>query len=363
MSNRRGVSVRSPLRLSLGGGGTDLPSYYRRFGGELVAGSINKYVSVSISPTSNESCVVSYSSFDADRSLSDNRQREEVDHPSKLQHPIIREAIVRSGLTGRFEVSVCSDLPGGTGLGSSGALTVALLGALARYRRYISDDKLEGSRDCPSGESVFEEFEKHQLAEEACRIEIDALEQPVGKQDQYASAIGGITRFAFSQDDSVRAFPLEISPQTVTKLEQNLLLFNTGARRQAHDALREQKERTEGMDEQMLQNLHATKELGKASMRALESGDLAEFARLMDSQWEHKRRRSGSVSSELIDHAYSVAKNCGCLGGKLIGGGGGGFMLLYAEQSNAIREAFAELGLLETAFKFDSLGVSEINGY
>jgi D-glycero-alpha-D-manno-heptose-7-phosphate kinase len=229
-----------------------------------------------------------------------------------------------------------ADIPAGTGLGSSGSFTTALLKALHTLRKNL--------------------IHPAQLAEQACEIEIDRLGEPVGKQDQYIAAYGGITCFKFMPDGRVEAWPLKISEETLYNLEDNLLLFFTGYSRSASSILQEQKKKTLAADRSMIDNLHFTKDLGKKSQQALETGNLPEFARLMDVHWQHKKERSGSMSNQQINEWYDFAMANGALGGKLIGAGGGGFLMFYAEDKTKLRHAMREKGLTEVRFKFDFEG-------
>ncbi len=323
------IITRAPLRLSFGGGGTDLPSYYRKFGGDLVAGAINKYVYISLHETFGTEFIIKYSQY------------EKVASAIDVKHPVIREILQNKKIDPKLEMVSFADIPDGTGLGSSGAFTVALLKAISVYQRRAT--------------------QTHEIAKEACQIEIERLGDPIGKQDQYASAFGGISRYIYNKDDSVEVYPLNVSGQTISDMESNLLLFFTGFNRRATTILSDQKTRCESLDEEMLKNLHFTKELGRASFQALESGNLNEFARLMDIHWQNKRKRSPGMSKDEIDHAYAIAKENGALGGKLIGAGGGGFLMFYTQEHSALRTAMQKLGLREVVFKFDFEGVKSVN--
>src|SRR4030081_237841 len=280
------IITRSPLRVSLGGGGTDLPSYYREFGGFLVAAAIDKYVYITKHRTFQQEIIVKYSKL------------ERVASVDQLEHPIFREALKMTGVTEpHIELTSMADIPGGTGLGSSGSFTTALLKALHAYKKNL--------------------VHPHELAEQACHVEIDILKEPIGKQDQYIAAFGGITCFEFGKDGSVKAWPLAISEEILFNLEDNLLLFFTGYSRSASSILKEQDDKSKRADREMLSNLHYIKDLAFCSKQALERGDVAEFGRLMNSHWEHKKRRSSSMSSERIDRWYDCAMANGALGGKL----------------------------------------------
>ncbi len=324
------IITRSPLRVSLGGGGTDLPSYSKEHGGFLIAAAIDKYVYINIHPRFVEGFLLKYSHLEEVRSI------------DEIQHPIIREALRMAEIQARnLEITSMADIPAGTGLGSSGSFTTALLKALHAYKKSLVH---------PS-----------QLAEQACRVEIDILREPIGKQDQYIAAYGGITCFEFAREGSVKAWPLSISEETLFNLEDNLLLFFTGYSRSASAILKEQDDKSKQSDLDMTKNLHFVKELGYRSKQALERGDVDEFGRLMDVHWKHKKRRSAGMSSPEIDGWYDCALANGALGGKLIGAGGGGFLMFYAGDKTRLRHAMREQGLKEVRFRFDFEGTSVIS--
>jgi D-glycero-alpha-D-manno-heptose-7-phosphate kinase len=319
------IITRSPLRITLGGGGTDLPSYYREHGGFLIAAAIDKYVYVNVMRPFTPGIFLKYSKL------------EHVAQAEEVQHPIIREAIRMLGFrTPQVEITTLADIPAGTGLGSSGSFTTALLRALFAHRR----------RFLLPGE----------LAALACEIEIDRLREPVGKQDQYIAAYGGVTCFTFCPDERVEARPLSLSMDAMQDLEENLLLFFTGFARSAGSILADQHARTSGADPEMLANLHYVKELGLRSRQALEEGDLPGFGALMHEHWEHKKRRSRGMSNPQIDEWYELARKHGALGGKVVGAGGGGFLMFYAEDHRRLRRAMAAAGLEEVRFRFDFEG-------
>jgi D-glycero-alpha-D-manno-heptose-7-phosphate kinase len=318
------IFTRAPLRISLGGGGTDLPSYYREHGGFLVAGAINKYIYMLTHTVFQRRYRLKYSEF------------EEVDDPSEIRHPLLREALMRHWVGDPLEIASVADVPAGTGLGSSGAYTVCLLKALAVARSLAT---------MPA-----------QLAEHACEIEIDILGEPVGKQDQYVAAHGGICTYTFHPDDSVEVRPLALSEQTLRLMDRNFLLFFTGDARSASAILADQVSRTVGGDKAMVANLHRTKEIGLESAALLESGDLERYAELMHEHWENKRHRSPGMASERVDTLYTLARRSGAGGGKLVGAGGGGFLLVYAPRPDDTRQAMAAAGAPELSFEFDFLG-------
>lgn len=319
------IITRSPLRISLGGGGTDLPSYYRIHGGFLVAAAIDQYVSIILNKRFVDGYLLKYSALENAATIAD------------IAHPIIRHALQTCGISQRnLEIASMADIPAGTGLGSSGSFTTALLKALHTLQRHP--------------------ISPAELAEQACDIEINQLGEPIGKQDQYIAAVGGITAFTFHPDGRVEYRPVRIAEQTLFNLEDNLLLFFTGFSRAASAILQDQKSRSERADPAMLENLHFTKELGLQSLAALEDGNLNEFARLMDVHWQRKRARSAGMSNDQINHWYDHAMAHGALGGKLIGAGGGGFLMFYASDKAMLRSAMRDLGLQEIRFRFDFEG-------
>jgi D-glycero-alpha-D-manno-heptose-7-phosphate kinase len=233
-----------------------------------------------------------------------------------------------------------ADIPAGTGLGSSGSFTTALLKALHTLKKNL--------------------IHPQELAEQACHIEINVLQEPVGKQDQYIASFGGLTCFRFLPNHQVEVWPLKIDTDTLYSLEDNLLLFFTGYSRSASEILREQDTRSKQNDKEMMANLHFVKELGRESKEVLESGDLTRFAELMNVHWEHKKHRSMGMSNDHIDQWYDLARQNGALGGKLIGAGGGGFLMFYAEDKVRLRQAMRESGLQEVRFHFDFEGTKVI---
>jgi D-glycero-alpha-D-manno-heptose-7-phosphate kinase len=319
------IITRSPLRISLGGGGTDLPSYYRKHSGFLIAAAIDKYVYITLHQTFVQELIVKYSRLERVGSVDD------------VQHPIIREALRLVGIDGPYlELTSMADIPAGTGLGSSGSFTTALLKALHAYKKNLVHPR--------------------ELAEQACRIEIERLREPVGKQDQYIAAFGGLTCFQFMPNDQVEAWPLQVDTETLYNLEDNLLLFFTGYSRSASSILKEQDDKSKERDQAMIDNLHFIKELGYQSKDALEAGDLRRFAELMNIHWQHKQQRSGGMSNSEINRWYDVAMANGALGGKLIGAGGGGFLMFYTEDKARLRHAMLQTGLREVRFRFDFEG-------
>ena len=323
------IIVRSPLRISLGGGGTDLASYYEENEGFLLAAAIDKYVYVNVMRPFTEGIFLKYSKLENIKSISD------------VEHKIIRESLnLMDFKTPQIEISALADIPSGTGLGYSGSFTTALLKSLhAHRRRHINPEE---------------------LAELACHVEIDLLNEPIGKQDQYIAAMGGVTCFTFHKDHKVTAKPLDISMDTMLELEDNLLLFFTGFSRNASDILKDQKVKSKSNDQEMLENLHYVKELGIKSKNALEGGDTELFGYLMHEHWENKKKRSGGMSNPKIDEWYNAAISNGSNGGKLVGAGGGGFLMFMAQDRKKLRNAMKSFGLEEVRFKFDFEGTKVI---
>jgi D-glycero-alpha-D-manno-heptose-7-phosphate kinase len=318
------IITKTPLRITLGGGGTDLPSYYQEDGGFVLSAAIDKYVYIGVNRTFTDDYFVKYSQLER-----------EVDRDN-IKHPIVRHALQLLDVGPSIEIVSMADIPSGTGLGSSGTFTVGLLRALhAIQREFIS---------------------AAELAEMACHIEIDLLGEPVGKQDQYIAAFGGLTSFEFSPDGSVDAQPLNIAAPALDDLELNLVLFFTGYSRSAGTILSDQNTRSSRGDAEMRRNLDETRALGYQIKEALESGAPETFGHLMNEHWHRKRRRSVGMSNAHIDELYELGMANGAIGGKLVGAGAGGFLMFYAEDSTKLRGVFRERGLKEVVFRFDHDG-------
>jgi D-glycero-alpha-D-manno-heptose-7-phosphate kinase len=323
------IIARSPLRITLGGGGTDLPSYYRENDGFLISAAIDKYVYVTVMRPFTEGIYLKYS------------QLEHVEQVADVKHPIIRECLEMMNFkTPQVEITTLADIPSGTGLGSSGSFTTALLKALYTHRK--------------------RHLHQEELAALACHVEIDRLGEPIGKQDQYIAALGGITCLTFHKDDTVTAKPLRLSMPTMFDLEDNLLLFFTGFSRSAGKILKDQQTRSQQNDADMLNNLHYVKDLGYRSREALEGGDNVGFGELMHEHWEHKKRRSGGMSNAKIDEWYELGMKNGAIGGKLVGAGGGGFLMFMAHDRTMLRHTMAAAGLEEVRFRFDFEGTKVV---
>ncbi len=320
------IVTRTPFRVSLGGGGTDLPSYYSQYGGFIVGAAINRYVYVMLNHRFEDSIRVSYS------------QTEIVHGADAVEHPIVREALRFTGLEKHLEIVSIADLPANTGLGSSCAFTVGLLNALHTMKR--------------------EHVALEELAEEACHIEIERLGEPIGKQDQYIAALGGITCLEIDREGGVRGSPLQLSEEMVQELENNTVIFYTGIQRSASDVLRGQSKATEEKDERVTQALHMIKDIGREIKVALMQGDLDRFGWLMDQHWQVKKSLSDKVTDSGLDRWYEIAKSHGALGGKVMGAGGGGFFMFYCSNGTKgrLREALTAEGLKEMRLGIDFEG-------
>lgn len=318
------ILTRTPLRISIGGGGTDLPSYYRRRGGFVISAAIDKYVYLAVNGTFTNDYLLKYASL------------ERVQRVEEVDHALMREVLSYYEVGPGIEVVSVADMPAGTGLGSSGSFTVGLIRALHAHRHLQCSTR--------------------SLAEAACHIEIERLGDPVGKQDQYIAAYGGLTQFEFRADDSVAVDPLAVSDDTMADLEDHLLLFFTGYARRASTILAEQKVRSERDDDAMMANLDQVKALGHQIATALEDGETETFGELMHEHWELKRNRTRGISTSQIDDWYETARRNGARGGKLVGAGAGGFLLFYADDPRRVRAAMDRSGLAEVRFGFDHDG-------
>src|SRR5215211_504815 len=320
--------TRTPLRISIGGGGTDLPSYYTRRGGFVVSAAIDKYIYIGINRTFTDDYFLKYSAL------------ERVMQVDEIDHSIIRSALALHDVGPSLEIVSLADIPAGTGLGSSGSFTVGLLRALHAFKR--------------------EHVTAGDLAEGAAEIEMSMLGRAAGKQDHYIASFGGITCFELQPDGTVHVSPLSISTETLHDLEERLLMFFTGYSRDADGLLEDQRTRSQGGDEEMLANLEEVERLGRRIREVLEHGDTQTFASLMHEHWLRKRERSTAMSNDAINRWYDTGIENGALGGKLIGAGGGGFLLFYADDQARLREAMVEEGLSEVRFGFDFDGSTVI---
>jgi len=317
------ILSRAPTRITLGGGGTDLRSYYSKYGGFLIAGAIDKYCTILANKRFYDSIRLSYS------------QMEIKDNVADIEHRIFRTALRLLGIEKGIELHSTADVPAGCGLGTSSSFTVALLNALHTYNRDFVTQK--------------------QLAEEACHIEIDALGEPIGKQDQYMAAFGGLTCLTFDKNGEVLVEPLRISPEALDQLEDNILLFFTGKERGATEILSEQDKMCKQNNQGMFDNLHQIKEIGLETRRYFERGEIDRLGELLHVHWEIKKKRSQKMSDSFVDECYEAARKNGAIGGKLIGAGGGGFFMFYCNSSDKPKlvEAMQKMGLSWERFHFD----------
>ncbi|MBV9836107.1 MAG: galactokinase [Alphaproteobacteria bacterium] len=316
------IITRTPLRISIGGGGTDLPSYYRKFGGFVISAAINKYVYITINHSFHPGYLLKYSEIELATAI------------PEIRHRLIREALTCNPLPGNLEIVSIADVPAGTGLGSSGSFLVGLVHALHAYRRH------------PVAAEV--------LAREAFDIEMNRLGEPVGKQDHYIAAYGGFLCQEYRPDDGVSVSPLKISEDAARELRESLMMFFVGYTRSASDLLGDQKKKSEAGDGGMIEALHFTKQLGYEIGKILEAGDVLRFGELMHEHWMRKRARSAGMSNSKVDTFYDLARGeGGAIGGKLVGAGGSGFLLLQTRDRNRLRKAMTGAGLMEMDFSFD----------
>lgn len=318
------ILARAPFRISLGGGGTDLPSYYSQHGGFVVSAAINKYIYIYVNrPAADDFIRVKYSRY------------EQVKSADEVQHDLVRPMLKLLEVDGSLEIVSMADVPEGTGLGSSGTYLVALLTAMHELKR----------KKVPT----------QAVAEQACHIEMDLAGHPVGKHDHYLAAFGGITCLDIARDGRIEVTPLNVSIDTVEQLRSEVLLFYTGILRSSRDILEQQRQDTTAGDSAVMESLHRTKELGYRIKEALEEGDVSRFGRLLAEHWENKKRRSGKISDSRIDRWYDIARENGALGGKIMGAGGGGFLMFHCPNGRKadLRSALASAGLREMPYDFD----------
>jgi D-glycero-alpha-D-manno-heptose-7-phosphate kinase len=318
------IITRTPLRITLGGGGTDLPSYYERFGGLVLSAAINRYIYVAINRTFTDDYFLKYARLERVHEIDD------------IEHPIIREALRLHPIGPSIELVSVADIPASSGLGSSGTFTVGLLRAIYAYLR--------------------QSLTTEQNAAEACHIEMNLLGRPVGKQDQYAAAYGGLQYMTLGTDGKVTVAPLGISDDTLLDLQEHLCMFFTGYSRNADSILEEQRAGSNRGESDVVESLHVIKAIGDSSRDALQAGDTGSFAALMNEHWEHKKRRSSSMSNSAIDRWYQAGMDSGALGGKLVGAGSGGFLLFYTRDADRLRAAMNAHNLSEVRFHFDHDG-------
>jgi D-glycero-alpha-D-manno-heptose-7-phosphate kinase len=326
------IVARAPLRISLGGGGTDLPSYASRYGGFVLSVAIDKYVYVCANrPAVDDSIRLTYGA-----------RHEHVTSSREIVHDLVRPALQFIGMERNLDIASLSDVPAGTGLGSSGAYLVALLTALYALR----------GETVPTGV----------LAEQAAHIEMDVAHHPVGKHDHFLAAFGGIPCLEVGTEGRVQVAPLIVSGSTLEALRSAVLLFYTGITRSSADVLNEQARDTQAGNARVIESLHRTKDLGYRIKEALEQGDIERFGRLLDEHWQNKKQRSGNVSNPRLDEWYELARANGALGGKIMGAGGGGFFMFCCPGRDKIRvrEALTAAGLREMSYGFDFEGAKVV---
>lgn len=316
------IITRTPLRISIGGGGTDLPSYYRQYGGFVISAAISKYVYITINRTFFPGYVIKYSELENAAAI------------AEIRHPLIREALQLHQVPSNCEIVSIADVPAGTGLGSSGSFLVGLVHALHAFQR--------------------KPVAAEALAQEAVDIEMNRVGAPVGKQDQYIAAYGGLLCQDYRLDDSVSVMPLRMGESAVWELRDSLMLFFVGFTRNASDLLADQKHRSEQGDAQMIEGLHFVKQLAFDIRKVLEAGDITSFGKMMHEHWMRKRGRSAGMSNDRIDELYTLARDKGgATGGKLVGAGGSGFLLFHTHDRRRLRGVMTEAGLAEMDFNFD----------
>ncbi|MFH0931038.1 MAG: hypothetical protein V1890_03765 [Candidatus Zixiibacteriota bacterium] len=319
------IVTRTPLRIPLGGGGTDLPSYYTQYGGFLISAAIDKYIYVTLNKRFEKTIRVSYS------------LTEIVDSVEEIKHPIVREALKLLKIDSGIEITSIADVPSNTGLGTSSAFTVGLLNALHTYKN--------------------EKVNAKDLAEEACYIEIELLKEPIGKQDQYLAAFGGIICLDIDRLGTVRVLPLKLSEDALDQLESNTLIFYTGIKRSASEVLGSQSKGASLNENKVIQGMHEIKKIGLEIKECFEKEDLERFGNLLDLHWQSKKTLSDKMTQERIDQWYEIAKKNGALGGKLMGAGGGGFFMFYCNNGkNGLRKTMEQENLKEMRFRLEFEG-------
>lgn len=319
------IITRTPFRITLGGGGTDLTSYYEKYGGFLISAAIDRYMYITVNKRFEEEIRLSYS------------KTEIVNHVDEIKHPIVREALRLVGIDSGIEITSIADLPAQSGLGSSGSFTVGLLNALHAYKKEFLTPK--------------------QLAEEAFHIEAEILKEPVGKQDQYIAAYGSIISMDIDKMGNVEVNTHILSDDAMDQLENNTLYFYTGIQRRTSDVLGDQSKSVKRDENIVIESMHKIKEIGKECLVRLKANDVDWFGNSLDMHWNIKKQISTKMSDGDIDKWYETAKENGAIGGKIMGAGGGGFFMFYCNNSKTkLREAMAKCGLKEVKFRIDHEG-------
>jgi D-glycero-alpha-D-manno-heptose-7-phosphate kinase len=313
----------------MGGGGTDLPSYYKEHGGFLISSAINKYVFILLNKRFEDTIRLSYS------------RTEIVENVESIKHNIFREALKYTGVDKQVELVSVADVPSNCGLGTSSTFTVSLLNALFAYKKhYVS---------------------LYKLAESACHIEIDVLKEPIGKQDQFASAYGGFNAYYFHKDDSVTIEPVNIREEVLMELQSNMFLFYLNQKRSASNVLIEQDTKSKNKDKNVIDRLHKIKGIGIETLKIFEKGKIDEFGEILNEHWLTKKGLSKNISNSFIDEVYETARKNGALGGKIVGAGGGGFLLLYCSRDKTkLVEAMQKHKLYPTWFAFEPEGAKKV---
>ena len=327
------IVSRTPFRITLGGGGTDLPSYYKEHGGFILSFCLSKYMYICINrPSADDLIRLKYSISESVESVED------------LQHDIAKACLQRVNINSRIEIASLSDIPAGSGLGSSSTYTVGLLNALHSL----------------NGEYKSLEF----LADEACKIEMDILKKPMGKQDQYLAALGGFVMLEIDKDGTVKSEKIQLDKSIMNELNRNLLIFYTGQQRKNDKILKEQDDSTKNNQEEVLNSLHYIKESGYKILDIVKSGNLDELGGMFRDHWEMKKKLSSGVTNDKIDSIYNIALNNGATGGKITGAGGGGFFTFYCSQDHQkLRNVMKAEGLKELDYSFDLDGSRIISNH
>jgi D-glycero-alpha-D-manno-heptose-7-phosphate kinase len=320
------IVSRAPVRFSLGGGGTDLPSYAREHGGYVVAAAVDKFVFVCVARRFQDTIRLAYS------------ESETVDSVGQLRHPIFSEALKMTSIASGIELHSLADVPANTGLGSSSSFTVALLNGLHAFKR--------------------EFVPVEQLAREACELEIDRLREPIGKQDQYIAAYGGVSAMTFHPDGSVHVERLPLKDEVIDELQSNLVIYYSGVERKASSVLKEQAKTIVENKDDAVQRMHRIKALGHDTRRILLSGQTDAYGEMLHEHWTNKRKLAANMADSAIDEHYEAARKAGAIGGKLMGAGGGGFFMFYVRpaERRRVHEVLGGRGLRPMRFRFDFAG-------
>jgi len=316
------IITRTPVRISLGGGGTDLRSYYSKYGGFLIGAAINRYIYITLTKMFEGDLQIKYS------------KTETVKNIDEIQHPTVRESLKLANINHGIEITSIADIPSNSGLGTSSSFLVGLLRALHAYKK--------------------EHVTNYEIAEEACKIEIDILQEPIGKQDQYMASFGGLQCLEFDRQGHVTVTPLKVTHDVVEELEKNIVLFYTGIRRPSSYVLSEQNKSAMEDKSTTVESLHELKDIAIKTRKYLEEGNVRGFGELLDLHWNIKKKMSNKMSNEFLNKCYDIALQNGAIGGKIMGAGGGGFFMFYCDQKkDKLRASMTEMGLREMYFRID----------